>query len=237
MAKATKQKSNSKEGKGKTRIALRKKVPPTYLESHNKAVKSFKRNASVFIFIGILNVIGAIFFLIPLSTDNDYMAQFLCLSTEMFIVTLDPVMDVMLSSTLWSSIIFMVISAAIGGVLIWLGVFARLGKKKYLYASIIIAIVDWIFLILCYSVRGEWDEVYMTYNDLWLALGMHVIYAYFIIRCFFYYRRVYMIEYLRDHPQEGKVSRKWLRAQMKADKAKENELNEAKKEEIKAAGK
>ncbi len=238
MATATKQSSNSKEGKGKTKIAIRKKVPPTYLESHNKAVKSYKRNASVFIFIGILNVIGAVFFLIPLSTDNDYMAQFLCLSLEMFFVTLDPIPGAMLEAPLWSSIIFMVISAGIAAVIIWLGAEARLGKKKYLYTSIILAIVDWVFLILCYSIRGEYSDYFMSYNDLWLALGMHVIYAYFIIRCYFYYRRVYMIEYLRDHPQEGKVSRKWIRAQMKADKIKENELREEKKEEsVKASGK
>ncbi len=217
--------AKEKQKKEKKKWERRVKTPPTYIEAHNKAVKGFKRYTTVFVFIAIFNVIGAIFFLVPISGGESYWGHFLCLSFQMFIFTQAPIMSWMLDNVIFASILFMVVAAGIAAVVCWLGVEARLGKKKYMYASYIIYIVDWVFLILLYSVRNEYSDTYMSYNELWLMLGMHVITAYFAIRGFFYYRRVFAIEYIRDHPEKGKISRKWIREQRRADKLKSKDIN------------
>ncbi len=224
-AESSQAKSPAKK-RGHIRIERRKRGPETYIEAHNKAVKAYKRNCSVFIFIGIFNVIGSIFFVVYVEEISSMMGEFLCMGMDLFLFMREPIGFFVVDYLPWTIFLYLGVFFGTSAVITWLGVYARMGKKKYFYASCIIYIIDWIFVIFLYIFQN--DFTYYLAEDNWnynvsLIAIIHIITAVFVVRAYLNFRKVYTIEYAHLHPEE-------VKDYVKVDK---KAMRKAKKEEAK----
>ncbi|MCD8203682.1 MAG: hypothetical protein LUB56_00960, partial [Coprobacillus sp.] len=186
-------KSSSSKKRSHIRIERRKKTPLTYIEAHNKAVKAYKRNCTVFIFIGIFNVIGSIFFVVYVEDISSMMGEFLCMGMDLFLFMRAPIGFFVVDYLPWTIILYLAVFFGTSAVVTWLGVYARMGKKKYFYASCIIYIIDWIFVIFLYVFQNEFT--YYLAGDDWnynvsLIVIIHIITAVFVVRAYLNFRKV-----------------------------------------------
>ncbi|MCD8204915.1 MAG: hypothetical protein LUC16_03730 [Coprobacillus sp.] len=197
--------AKAEDKKRRIRIERRNKAPQTYIEAHNKAVKAYKRNCTVFIFIAIFNVIGSIFFVVYIEEISSMMGEFLCMGIDLFLFMREPIGFFIIEYLPWTIFLYLGVFFGTSALILWLGIFARMGKKKYFYASCIIYIIDWVFLILLYFFQNDFTA-YLAGDD-WnynvsLILIIHIITAVFVIRAFLNYRKVYSIEYAHLYPEE-----------------------------------
>ncbi len=191
--------------KRKIRLERRSRAPLTYIEAHNKAVRAYKRNCAVFIFIAIFNVLGSIFFVVYIENISSMMGEFLCMGVDLFLFMREPIGFFIIDYLPWTIILYLAVFFGTSAVILWLGIFARMGKKKYFYTSCIIYIIDWVFVILLYFFQNDFTQ-YLAGED-WnynvsLILIIHIITAVFVVRAYLNFRRVYSIEYAHLHPEE-----------------------------------
>ncbi len=167
-----------------------RKKKMSYVDAHNNAVRAYKKASTSIIFIGIFNVIGAIFYLVQINDVGDFAGQFLCLGLNMFIFSIPPVGEFLISNLPWSVIIYILLFFSFGALYAFLGVMANRGKGKYLYASLILYLIDWVFLLCCYF----YLNAFLSSNSVFLMIGVHLIVTVFLFMAIYQYHKVISIE-------------------------------------------
>lgn len=203
-----------------------KKKKLSYVDAHNNAVSAYKRSTTAIIFIGIFNVVGAIFYLVQINgVSNNLMGQFLCLGLDMFIFSIPPVASFLINNLPWTVVIYLLLFFGTSAIYCWLGAVALRGKKNYLFAGSILYLIDWVFLLCCYFFRND----LISDESLFLMIGVHVIVTVFIFMAIYQYHKVISIEIQHAKAIQIQQKQKQLNQKIEAEQEKEDEKNGNKK--------
>lgn len=171
----------------------REKRPLTYEETHNKAYWRYSKAAGIFIWAGVLNVIGLIFAIIQYhggaATTYDF---YLCFaSNNVFFRLIGQIgLDMAITYVLW----FIIACGSAAG-LVLCSVFAKQGKRTPLFIGAAIYFVDLFCTIPSYFL-GE------NITNLWLIILIHIIIISFSVIAIYEYFHI-----IRIAEQFGKISK------------------------------
>ena len=154
-------------------LKKKKKEKPvlTYEEEHNKHFWRYQKSSRVLIWAGAINFVSLIVSIIQsiVSKDSSLFFYF-CFGIDDVIfqaLALIPFFQTATGSYFYiASIILVAMMTTAGAVL--LSVFASQGKKKWLWASVIVYSVDALIIIPAYFL-GE------NIASIWMMLGLHLI--------------------------------------------------------------
>ena len=176
-------------------IGKREKRKPSYVTLHNNAVVRFQKSSRIFIWAGVVNFVGLIIGNIQYATGNladppfyfcfgiaNFGLNLIYFKTELPIV--------------WLYVIAYAIALLLTAGAVLLGVFSSQAKKKFLYASVIVYFVDWIFVLLAFFLAGE------SWMGLLFNGGIHAIITFFLVIAIYEYHNVLNIEKRFEKPKQ-----------------------------------
>ena len=193
----------------------RKKKPTTYVEAHNRAFSIFTKASTIMIWAAVFNVFGVMLTIIQYAMNNELAAVFikdsllygqmvsstyqfsLCFSSNSFIFRLLEILNhsiynsVPILETHWFYIAIIAIAIAFAGVVSYLSILTKNGKKWAMITNAVFYGVDTIMILGCYLI-GE------DISLLWISLGVHIIILFFIAVGIFEYFHLFEIEKTHD---------------------------------------
>lgn len=175
---------SEKKEKRKIRFFKREKPQLTYEEAHNKAYWKYSKAAGIFIWAGILNVVGLIFAIIQYHGGATLSYDFyLCFLSNTAIFRLFALTSLDIAPLY---VIYFVIACASSSGLILCSVFAKQGKKNALFIGTIIYFIDLFCAIPSYFL-GE------NVTNLWLSIAIHIIISSFSVIAIYEYFHIIRI--------------------------------------------
>ena len=164
----------------------KEKRKASYVELHNKAVIRFQKSSRIFIWAGVVNFVGLIIGHIQYATAAVANPPFyFCFGVSNFGFNLLHYSGL---NIVWVYVIAYIVSALLTGGAVLLGVFGSQAKKKILYATAIIYLVDWVFVLLAFFLANE------TWTGLLFNGGLHAIISFFLVIAIYEYHNVLNIE-------------------------------------------
>lgn len=161
--------------------------PLTYEYEHNRAYSRYRWASRLIIWIGVLNVVSLLVSIIQFTRGEAEPFFYFCFASNDLIFQLLLLIPNFFLNYRWLYfLIAIIIALASTSGMVLLGVYASQGKRKALWASMIIYLIDSLLIIPCYFV-GEYAV------SILLMSILHIVFLTIIAIAIYYYNKIIII--------------------------------------------